>query len=226
MKKKIAKTERTAKGGDAKAKKELASLKMYRDALLAGKNIRMVGASADDKASIEDLQLLTAKPVVYVANVEEASVHTGNAYSRELAEKAKEEGAEAIVVCAAIEAQIAELESPEDRALFLEEYGLKESGLGKLIRATYSLLDLITYFTAGEKEVRAWTIKKGWKAPQAAGVIHSDFEKGFIKAEVIKLPDYQQYKTEAGCREAGKLAIEGKDYVVEDGDIMHFRFNV
>ena len=170
--------------------------------------------------------MLTAKPVVYVANVEEASVHTGNAYSRELAEKAKEEGAEAIVVCAAIEAQIAELESPEDRALFLEEYGLKESGLGKLIRATYSLLDLITYFTAGEKEVRAWTIKKGWKAPQAAGVIHSDFEKGFIKAEVIKLPDYQQYKTEAGCREAGKLAIEGKDYVVEDGDIMHFRFNV
>ncbi|MBX2912540.1 MAG: redox-regulated ATPase YchF [Cyclobacteriaceae bacterium] len=226
VEKKIAKTERTAKGGDAKAKKELASLKMYRDALLAGKNIRMVGASADDKASIEDLQLLTAKPVVYVANVEEASVHTGNAYSRELAEKAKEEGAEAIVVCAAIEAQIAELESPEDRALFLEEYGLKESGLGKLIRATYSLLDLITYFTAGEKEVRAWTIKKGWKAPQAAGVIHSDFEKGFIKAEVIKLPDYQQYKTEAGCREAGKLAIEGKDYVVEDGDIMHFRFNV
>lgn len=114
----------------------------------------------------------------------------------------------------------------EDRELFLEEYGLKESGLGKLVRATYSLLDLITYFTAGVQEVRAWTIKKGWKTPQAAGVIHSDFEKGFIKAEVIKLADYQQYKTEAGCREAGKLAIEGKDYVVEDGDIMHVRFNV
>ncbi len=226
VEKKIAKTERTVKGGDPKAKKELSSLKMYKEALLAGKNIRVVEASDEDKAAIEDLQLLTAKPVVYVANVEEASVHSGNAFSQELAAKAKEEGAETIVVCAAIEAQIAELDSVEDRELFLEEYGLKESGLGKLVRATYSLLDLITYFTAGVQEVRAWTIEKGWKAPQAAGVIHSDFEKGFIKAEVIKLADYQQYKTEAGCREAGKLAIEGKEYVVKDGDIMHFRFNV
>jgi len=226
VEKKISKTERTAKGGDPKAKKELVSLKMYREALLAGKNIRVVEASEEDKDSIEDLQLLTAKPVVYVANVEEASVHTGNAFSQELAAMAKEEGAETIVVCAAIEAQIAELDTVEDRELFLEEYGLKESGLGKLVRATYSLLDLITYFTAGVQEVRAWTIERGWKAPQAAGVIHSDFEKGFIKAEVIKLADYQQYKTEAGCREAGKLAIEGKDYVVKDGDIMHFRFNV
>ncbi|HCM77976.1 MAG TPA: redox-regulated ATPase YchF, partial [Cytophagales bacterium] len=148
------------------------------------------------------------------------------AFSKELAEKAKEEGAEVIIVCAAIEAQIAELDTKEDREAFLQEYGLKESGLGKLIKATYSLLDLITYFTAGVQEVRAWTINKGWKAPQAAGVIHSDFEKGFIKAEVIKLADYQTYKTEAGCREAGKLAIEGKEYVVKDGDIMHFRFNV
>ena len=226
VEKKIAKTERTAKGGDPKAKKELTSLRMYREALLAGKNIRIVEASEEDKDAIEDLQLLTAKPVVYVANVEEAAVHTGNAFSQELAAKAKEEGAETIVVCAAIEAQIAELDTIEDRELFLEEYGLKESGLGKLVKATYSLLDLITYFTAGVQEVRAWTIKKGWKAPQAAGVIHSDFEKGFIKAEVIKLADYQQYKTEAGCREAGKLAIEGKEYVVKDGDIMHFRFNV
>lgn len=226
VEKKISKVERTVKGGDPKAKKELASLKMFRDALLEGKNIRMVPASDDDKEAIEDLQLLTSKPVVYVANVDEASVHTGNKFSNELAAKAREEGAEVIVVCAAIEAQIAELESLEDRDAFLEEYGLKESGLGKLIRATYSLLDLITYFTAGVQEVRAWTIEKGWKAPQAAGVIHSDFEKGFIKAEVIKLTDYQQYKTEAGCREAGKLAIEGKEYVVKDGDIMHFRFNV
>lgn len=226
VEKKIARVERTVKGGDPKVKKELASLKLFHDALLAGKNIRVVEASDDDWEAIEDLQLLTSKPVIYVANVNEAAVNTGNAFSQQLAEKAKEEGAEVIVVCAAIEAQIAELDTIEDRQLFLEEYGLKESGLNKLIRATYSLLDLITYFTAGEKEVRAWTIKKGWKAPQAAGVIHSDFEKGFIKAEVIKLPDYQKYKTEGGCREAGKLAIEGKEYVVKDGDIMHFRFNV
>lgn len=226
VEKKISRVERTAKGGDPKVKKELTSLRVFREALLAGKNIRMVEASDDDWEAIEDLQLLTSKPVIYVANVNEAAVHTGNSFSKQLTEKAAEEGAEAIVVCAAIEAQIAELDTMEDRHMFLEEYGLKESGLNKLIRATYSLLDLITYFTAGEKEVRAWTIKKGWKAPQAAGVIHSDFEKGFIKAEVIKLPDYQKYKTEAGCREAGKLAIEGKEYVVKDGDIMHFRFNV
>ncbi len=226
VEKKISRVERTVKGGDPKVKKELASLRLFREALLAGKNIRVVEASDDDWGAIEDLQLLTSKPVIYVANVKEEDVHTGNSFSQLLAAKAKEEGAEVIVICAAIEAQIAELETLEDRQLFLKEYGLKESGLNKLIRATYSLLDLITYFTAGEKEVRAWTIKKGWKAPQAAGVIHSDFEKGFIKAEVIKLPDYQKYKTESGCREAGKLAIEGKDYVVKDGDIMHFRFNV
>jgi GTP-binding protein YchF len=176
--------------------------------------------------AVEDLQLLTAKPVIYVANVDEASVHTGNKHVDALREHVKSEHAEVVMISAAIEAQIAELESEEDRKVFLEEYGLTESGLNKLIRASYSLLDLITYFTAGEKEVRAWTIKKGWKAPQAAGVIHTDFEKGFIKAEVIKLPDYQTYKTEQGCREAGKMAIEGKEYVVKDGDIMHFRFNV
>jgi len=226
VEKKIARVERTVKGGDPKAKKELASLKKFQEGLLAGKNIRIVEATEEDQEAIMDLQLLTAKPVIYVANVDEASVHTGNKFSKELADKVKEEGAEVILVCAAIEAQIAELDTIEDRQLFLQEYGLKESGLGKLIKAAYNLLNLITYFTAGEKEVRAWTIQKGWKAPQAAGVIHSDFEKGFIKAEVIKLPDYQAYKSEAGCREAGKLAIEGKEYVVKDGDIMHFRFNV
>ena len=226
VEKKINRVERTVKGGDPKAKKDLASLRLFRDALLAGKNLRKVQATEDDWKAIEDLQLLTAKPVIYVANVDESSVHTGNTFSKELSEMAKDEGAEAILVCAAIEAQIAEFDTQEDRKAFLEEYGLKESGLNKLIRATYHLLDLITYFTAGEKEVRAWTIRKGWKAPQAAGVIHSDFEKGFIKAEVIKLPDYQMYKSESGCREAGKLAIEGKEYVVKDGDIMHFRFNV
>jgi GTP-binding protein YchF len=226
VEKKISKTERTAKSGDAKAKKELATLQLYRDTLLAGKNARAVQVSEEEMMAVEDLQLLTAKPVIYVANVDEASVHTGNKHVDALREHVKSEHAEVVMISAAIEAQIAELESEEDRKVFLEEYGLTESGLNKLIRASYSLLDLITYFTAGEKEVRAWTIKKGWKAPQAAGVIHTDFEKGFIKAEVIKLPDYQTYKTEQGCREAGKMAIEGKEYVVKDGDIMHFRFNV
>jgi hypothetical protein len=164
--------------------------------------------------------------VIYVANVDEKSVHSGNEYVDALWNLVKSEQAEVVVISAAIEAQIAELESEEERSVFLKEYGLEESGLNKLIRASYSLLNLITYFTAGEKEVRAWTIKRGWKAPQAAGVIHTDFEKGFIKAEVIKLSDYQQYKTEQACREAGKMAIEGKEYVVQDGDIMHFRFNV
>ncbi|MFZ5971857.1 MAG: redox-regulated ATPase YchF [Bacteroidota bacterium] len=226
VEKKISKVERTAKSGDAKAKKELATLLLYKEALSAGKNARTVRVDAEDKKAVEDLQLLTDKPVIYVANVDEGSIHTGNKHVDALREHVKSEGAEVVMVSAAIEAQIAELESEEDRQVFLQEYGLPESGLNKLIRAAYHLLDLITYFTAGEKEVRAWTIHKGWKAPQAAGVIHSDFEKGFIRAEVIKIPDYQKYKTEAGCREAGKLAVEGKDYVVEDGDVMHFRFNV
>ena len=226
VEKKITKAEKAAKSGDAKAKKELATLQLYRDALQAGKNARTIILDAEDKKAIEDLQLLTDKPVIYVANVDEGSVHTGNKHTEALKQLVKDEGAEVVIVCAAIEAQIAELESEEDRKSFLSEYGLTESGLNKLIRAAYHLLDLITYFTAGEKEVRAWTIHRGWKAPAAAGVIHTDFEKGFIRAEVIKLTDYQKYKTEAGCREAGKLGVEGKEYVVADGDIMHFRFNV
>ena len=226
IEKKISKVERTAKSGDAKAKKELSVLQRYQGALLSGKNARAVQADADDKKAIEDLQLLTDKPVIYVANVDEAAIHTGNKHVDALKKLVKEEGADVVMVCAAIEAQIAELDNETDRQVFLEEYGLKESGLNKLIKAAYTLLNLITYFTAGEKEVRAWTIHRGWKAPQAAGVIHTDFEKGFIRAEVIKLGDYQKYKTEAGCRDAGKLGVEGKDYTVEDGDIMHFRFNV
>ncbi len=226
VEKKIAKVERTAKSGDAKAKKELTTLLAYKEALQSGKNARSLVLDAEDKKAIEDLQLLTDKPVIYVANVDEGAIHTGNKHVEALKALVKQEGAEVVIVCAAIEAQIAELESEEDRRVFLEEYGLKESGLNRLIRAAYNLLNLITYFTAGEKEVRAWTIHKGWKAPAAAGVIHTDFEKGFIRAEVIKIPDYQKYKSEAGCREAGKLAVEGKDYVVEDGDVMHFRFNV
>jgi ribosome-binding ATPase len=226
VEKKISRTEKAAKGGDAKLKKELATLVAYKEALLAGKNARAVNVDEEDKKVVADLQLLTAKPVIYVANVDEASIHTGNKFVEALKEKIKDENAGLVMISAAIEAQIAELESLEDRAVFLQEYGLAESGLAKLIRACFSLLNLITYFTAGEKEVRAWTIKKGWKAPQAAGVIHTDFEKGFIRAEVIKLSDYQQYKSEAGCKEAGKMAVEGKEYVVADGDIMHFRFNV
>lgn len=226
VEKKISKVEKAAKAGDAKLKKELTVLLAYKNALLSGKNARSVQMDEEDKKAIADLQLLTVKPVIYVTNVDEGSIHTGNKYVDQLREAVKDENAEVVIISAAIESQIAELESMEDREVFLQEYGLTESGLNKLLRASYHLLDLITYFTAGEKEVRAWTIKRGWKAPQAAGVIHTDFEKGFIRAEVIKLTDYQHYKTEVACKEAGKMSVEGKEYVVADGDIMHFRFNV
>ncbi len=226
VEKKISKVERTAKSGDVKAKKELATLVLFKEALLAGKNARAVVTDTEDRKAIEDIQLLTDKPVIYVANVDEKSIHTGNKFVDALKNLVKDEAADVVMVCAAIEAQIAELDNEADRQVFLEEYGLTESGLNQLVHAAYHLLNLITYFTAGEKEVRAWTIHRGWRAPQAAGVIHTDFEKGFIRAEVIKIPDYQKYKTEVGCKEAGKLAVEGKDYVVEDGDVMHFRFNV
>ena len=194
--------------------------------MLHGKSVRAVGLTDDEKEIIADLQLLTIKPVIYVANVDEESILTGNQYVEQLKAAVADENAEVIVLCAAIESQIAEIEDADERTLFLGEYGLTESGLNKLIRASYAILNLITYFTAGVKEVRAWTIQRGWKAPQAAGVIHTDFEKGFIRAEVIKLSDYVQYKTEAACKEAGKMSVEGKEYVVADGDIMHFRFNV
>lgn len=226
VEKKIAKTERTAKSGDAKAKKELEILKIYQAHLESGKSARSLDLTVEEREAAADLFLLTEKPVIYVANVDEVSIHTGNEYTQMLEAGVADENAQVIKVCAAIESQIAEFTEPDEKAMFLEEYGLEESGLNKLIRASYSLLDLITYFTAGETEVRAWTIKKGWKAPQAAGVIHSDFERGFIKAEVIKIPDYQQFKSEAACRDAGKIAIEGKEYIVQDGDVMHFRFNV
>ncbi len=224
--KKIQKSEKIAKSGDAKARKELETLLLFKDALTSGKNARSVEVEKEDLEAVRDLHLLTIKPVLYVANVDEGSLANGNKFVDQLREAVKDENAEVIILCAAIEAQIAEFEDPEEKEMFLGEYGLTESGLNKLISAAYSLLDLITYFTAGPQEVRAWTIKKGWKAPQAAGVIHTDFERGFIKAEVIKLADYQLFKTEAGCRENGKIAIEGKEYVVKDGDIMHFRFNV
>lgn len=224
--KKILRLEKIAKSGDAKAKKELEILQLFKTELTAGKNARAVQVEKEDLEAVRDLHLLTIKPVLYVANVDENSILTGNEFVEQLREKVKEEQADVIVLCAAIEAQIAEFEDLEEKELFLSEYGLDESGLNKLIRGAYTLLDLITYFTAGVQEVRAWTIKKGWKAPQAAGVIHTDFERGFIKAEVIKLADYEKFKTEAACRENGKIAIEGKEYIVKDGDIMHFRFNV
>jgi ribosome-binding ATPase len=224
--KKIAKVERTAKSGDAKAKKELGVLQQYKQHLESGKNARSLVVSEEEMEAVEDLKLLTAKPVIYVANVDEEAIRNGNKYLAALQEYVKDEQAEVVAISAAIEAQIAELTDLEEKEMFLAEYGLKESGLSRLIRASYSLLNLVTYFTAGPKEVRAWTIQRGWKAPQAAGVIHSDFEKGFIRAEVIKLPDYQTYKSEAKIKEAGKMAVEGKEYVVQDGDIMHFRFNV
>ena len=226
VEKKIQKSQKIAKTGDAIAKKEIAVLTRFKEHLEAGKNARTLEITEDEKEIIQDLQMLTIKPVIYAANVEEAVILTGNAHVEALKDSVKDEDALVVVVSASIEAEIAELESLEEKKMFLGEYGLTESGLDKLIKASYAILDLITYFTAGVTEVRAWTIKKGWKAPQAAGVIHTDFEKGFIKAEVIKLENYIEFKTEAGCKEAGKLAIEGKEYVVQDGDIMHFRFNV
>ncbi|KYG73941.1 redox-regulated ATPase YchF [Roseivirga spongicola] len=226
IEKKILRLQKIAKSGDAKAKKELAALEKFKNEMETGKNARSIEANEDELEAVRDLSLLTIKPVIYVANVEESSIHTGNEHVDALKESVANEGAEVVVISASIESQIAELDDPDEKAMFLDEYGLKESGLNKLIKASYSLLNLITYFTAGEKEVRAWTITKGWKAPQAAGVIHTDFEKGFIRAEVIKLDDYQQYKTEAAIKEAGKMSVEGKDYIVKDGDIMHFRFNV
>ena len=226
--KKIGKIERAAKAGDAKAKQELGALQLFKSTLEEGKSARTIQMDPDlRETSIGELCLLTDKPVIYVANVDEKSLADGgNIFVDQLKQNVAAENAEVIVVCAAIEAQIAEIEDLEERAMFLEEYGLQESGLSKLIKSSYSLLNLITYFTAGVQEVRAWTIQKGWKAPQAAGVIHTDFERGFIRAEVIKMADYQTYKSEAACKEAGKLGVEGKDYVVHDGDIMHFRFNV
>lgn len=226
VEKKIQRIEKMAKSGDAKSKRELETLLQFKDGLTAGLNARAIEVDKEDLEAVRDLHLLTIKPVLYVANVDESSIHTGNAFVDQLRDKVKEENAEVIILCAAIESQIAELDDAEEKELFLGEYGLNESGLNRLIYGAYSLLNLITYFTAGVQEVRAWTIRRGWKAPQAAGVIHTDFERGFIKAEVIAIADYKQFKTEAGCRENGKISIEGKEYVVQDGDIMHFRFNV
>ena len=226
VEKKLNRTEKMLKTGDAKLKAEYEVLVRCKQHLEQGKNIISLGLTKDELPAIEDLFLLTNKPVLYVANVDEASMHTGNKYSQQLIEAVKDEGNQVIVMTNAIEAQIAEFDNADDRAMFMEEYKMTEPALDRLIQSTYKLLDLYTYFTAGVQEVRAWTIHKGWKAPQAASVIHTDFEKGFIKAEVIAFKDFIQYGSEAACRENGKLRIEGKEYLVQDGDVMHFRFNV
>ena len=223
----ISKVQKQAQtGGDKQAKALYDIYIQYRDALLQGKSARTVKLDELDKKLVKDLYLLTNKPVMYVCNVDEASAVNGNKFVDALRESVKDENAEILIVAAATEADIAELETYEERQMFLEEAGLSESGVSRLIRAAYHLLNLQTYFTAGVQEVRAWTFEKGWKAPQCAGVIHTDFEKGFIRAEVIKYVDYVAYGSENACKEAGKMNVEGKEYVVQDGDIMHFRFNV
>ncbi|MEN9523636.1 MAG: redox-regulated ATPase YchF [Bacteroidota bacterium] len=224
--KKIQKTEKLAKSGNKEMLECYEVLTRFKKHIEEGKSARSCPLGELEVKHIEDLQLLTIKPVMYVCNVEEGNVLTGNAHTKALAESVKNENAEIILISAAIEADIAELESYEDKQAFLADLGLKEPGVNRLIKSAYHLLNLATYFTAGVKEVRAWTIKKGFTAPQAAGVIHSDFEKGFIRAEVIKYIDFVTLKSEAACRDAGKLGVQGKDYIVEDGDIMHFRFNV
>ncbi len=226
VEKKLSRTEKMVKTGDSKVKQEYEVLLKCKQHLDQGKNIRSLDLSKEDKAVIADNFLLTDKPVLYVANVDEASMHTGNKFSEKLVEAAKAEGAEVIIMTNAIEAQIAEFDDPSDKQMFMEEYKMEEPALDRLIHSAYKLLNLSTYFTAGVQEVRAWTIHQGWKAPQAASVIHTDFEKGFIKAEVISYEDFIHYGSEAACREIGRLRIEGKDYVVQDGDVMHFRFNV
>lgn len=225
--KRLEKVNRAAKTGDKEAKKQQDFYQKIKGVLEEGKSARVVEPENDDELEMmQELQLLTTKPVLYLCNVDEASVKTGNAFVEQVKEAVKDENAQVLMLGAAIEAEISELETYDERKMFLDELGLDEPGVSKLIKIAYKLLNLQTYFTAGKKEVRAWTVRKGAKAPEAAGVIHSDFEKGFIRAEVIHYADFVQYGSEAACKEVGKLAVEGKEYVVQDGDIMHFRFNV
>jgi GTP-binding protein YchF len=226
LEKKISRMEKVSKAGDRDSKRGLEVLEMYKKHLQSGKSARSITLGPEDKKFAADIFLLTEKPVLYACNVEEKSAVSGNKYVDAVKEAVKGENAEVLIISAAIEADIAQFESHDDRAAFLNDIGLNEPGVNKLIHAAYHLLNLITYFTAGEPEVRAWTIHRGMVAPQAAGVIHSDFEKGFIRAEVISYGDYIRYRSETACREAGKLRLEGKEYVVKDGDVMHFLFNV
>jgi len=225
VEKKLSRAEKQARI-DPKLKIEYEILLRCKEHLEKGKSIRELNLSKEERPAIADLFLLTEKPVLYVANVDEPSMHTGNKFSAALQEAVKGENAQVIVMNNNIEAQISEMEDPADKQMFMEEYKMKEPALDRLIHSAYKLLNLQTYFTAGVQEVRAWTIHEGWKAPQAASVIHTDFEKGFIKAEVIAYNDFITLGSEAACREVGKLRIEGKEYIVKDGDVMHFRFNV
>ena len=224
--KKIQSLARVIKSGDKDALKENELALRIKTGLEQGKSVRGLGFSQDEMDVIKSFNLITSKPVMYVCNVDEASVKSGNQYVEQVRAAVAAENAEVLVIGAKIEADITELETYDERQMFLEELGLEEPGVNRLIRQAYHLLNLQTYFTAGVKEVRAWTIRKGMTAPQAAGVIHSDFEKGFIRAEVMKYHDYIQYGSESAVKDAGKFKVEGKEYVVEDGDIMHFRFNV
>jgi GTP-binding protein YchF len=226
MEARIAKVEKAAKTGDKEAKRTFDFYSRVIKTLEEGKSVRVIELEENEKPLMKDLQLLTSKPILYLCNVDEGSVKDGNKYVDQVKEAVKNEDAEVLVIGAAIEADIAELETFEERQEFLQEMGLEEAGVAKLIRTAYKLLNLKTYFTAGVKEVRAWTIKEGFTAPQAAGVIHTDFEKGFIRAEVMKYNDYVSLGSESAVKDAGKMGVEGKEYVVADGDIMHFRFNV
>jgi GTP-binding protein YchF len=224
--KRIDKVRRAALSGDKEAKKEFEVLELLKAHLEKGLSARSCPLDDNQWEVARTFQLLTAKPVLYVCNVDEAAVVKGNVHSEKVRQAVKDENAEVLLISAAIEADIAQLDTYEERQMFLADLGLEEAGVNKLIRAAYHLLHLQTYFTAGEKEVRAWTIRKGMTAPQAAGVIHTDFEKGFIRAETIHYADYIKYRSEAACKEAGRLQVEGKEYIVHDGDVMHFRFNV
>ncbi len=223
----LQKSEKAAKASkDQDLKRLVEVLHLYKETLEEGKSARTVELTEAQEKVAKDLYLLTNKPVLYVCNVDETAVIDGNHHVEAVKNAVSDENAEVLVIAAQTEADIAELDTFEERQMFLEDIGLTESGVSKLIRSAYKLLDLETYFTAGVKEVRAWTYPKGAVAPQAAGVIHTDFEKGFIRAEVIKYEDFVNYKSELACKEAGKMSIEGKEYIVQDGDIMHFRFNV
>src|SRR6056297_506886 len=227
VEKKLDKVKRAAKTGNKEAQKEEAVLSALKNGLESGKSVRAIEVGEDDREEfVKPLQLITDKPVMYVCNVDEDAAVDGNAYVEKVKEAVSDENAEVIFLAVGTEADITELESYEERQMFLEDIGLSEPGSAKLIRGAYRLLELDTYFTAGEKEVRAWTIPVGATAPQAAGVIHTDFEKGFIRAEVISYDDYVKYGSEAKVKEAGRMRVEGKEYIVKDGDVMHFRFNV
>jgi GTP-binding protein YchF len=226
VERKIQRMEKLVKVGDKDAKKAIDTLHIYKTHLEDFKPARTAPVSEEDRKYIADMFLITDKPVIYVCNVDDASAATGNAYSNEVKDVVQGENAEVLVMAAGLEAEIAELESAEDREIFLSDAGLNEPGVNKVVQAAYKLLNLMSFFTVGVKEVRAWTIHRGMTAPQAAGVIHSDLERGFIRAEVIKYNDFVALKTELACKEAGKLAIEGKNYVVCDGDLLNIRFNV